>query len=55
MHKELEKMLMDLAVKHDPKNKEYLKISPEIGMGAWQKLAIRLYEIIQQLILANHL
>ena len=29
---------MDLAVKHDPKNKEYLKISPDIGLGAWQKL-----------------
>jgi len=38
MHKELEKMLMDLAIKHDPKNKEYLKISPEIGIGIWYKL-----------------
>jgi hypothetical protein len=38
MHKELEKMLIDLAIKHDPKNKEYLKISPEIGLGAWWKL-----------------
>ena len=38
MHKELEKMLIDLAIKHDPKNKEYLKISPEIGIGVWYKL-----------------
>jgi hypothetical protein len=38
MHKEMEQLLMDLAVKHDPKNKEYLKISPDIGLGAWQKL-----------------
>ena len=38
MHKELEKMLVDLAVKHDPRNKEYLKISPEIGIGVWHKL-----------------
>ena len=38
MHTELEKMLIDLAIKHDPKNKEYLKISPEIGIGVWYKL-----------------
>ena len=38
MHKELEKMLVDLAVKHDPRNKEYLKTSPEIGIGVWWKL-----------------
>ena len=38
MHAELEKMLIDLAIKHDPKNKEYLKISPEIGIGVWYKL-----------------
>jgi hypothetical protein len=38
MHVELEKMLIDLAIKHDPKNKEYLKISPEIGIGVWYKL-----------------
>ena len=38
MHKELEKMLIDLAIKHDPKNKEYLKTSPEIGIGVWYKL-----------------
>jgi len=38
MHKELEKMLIDLAIKHDPRNKEYLKTSPEIGMGVWWKL-----------------
>ena len=38
MYKEMEQLLMDLAVKHDPKNKEYLKISPDIGLGAWQKL-----------------
>jgi len=31
-------MLMDLAIKHDPKNKEYLKTSPEIGIGVWWKL-----------------
>ena len=35
MHPEFEKMLIDLAIKHDPKNKEYLKTSPEIGMGVW--------------------
>ena len=38
MHTELEKMLIDLAIKHDPKNKEYLKTSPEIGIGVWYKL-----------------
>ena len=38
MHKELEKMVIDLAVKHDPRNKEYLKTSPEIGVGVWWKL-----------------
>jgi len=38
MHKEFEKMVIDLAVKHDPKNKEYLKTSPEIGLGVWWKL-----------------
>ena len=38
MHAELEKMLIDLAIKHDPKNKEYLKTSPEIGLGVWWKL-----------------
>lgn len=38
MHPEFEKMLIDLAIKHDPKNKEYLKISPEIGIGVWYKL-----------------
>ncbi len=38
MHKELEEMVIDLAVKHDPKNKEYLKTVPEIGIGIWYKL-----------------
>ena len=38
LHKELEKMLIDLAIKHDPRNKEYLKTSPEIGIGVWYKL-----------------
>ena len=38
MHKEFEKMLVDLSVKHDPRNKAFLKISPEIGMGVWYKL-----------------
>ena len=38
MHKELEQLLIDLAIKHDPKNKEYLKTSPEIGIGVWYKL-----------------
>ena len=38
MHPEFEKMLIDLAIKHDPKNKEYLKTSPEIGIGVWWKL-----------------
>jgi len=38
MHKELEQMLIDIAIKHDPKNKEYLKTSPEIGIGVWYKL-----------------
>ena len=37
-YKKFEKMLIDLAIKHDPKNKEYLKISPEIGIGVWYKL-----------------
>ena len=38
MEKEMTQMLIDLAVKHDPRNKEYLKTSPEIGMGVWWKL-----------------
>jgi hypothetical protein len=38
MHKELEKMLIDLAIKHDPRNKEDLKTVPEIGIGVWYKL-----------------
>ena len=38
MHPEFEKMIIDLAIKHDPKNKEYLKTSPEIGIGVWYKL-----------------
>jgi len=38
MEKEMTQMLIDLAIKHDPKNKEYLKISPEIGIGVWHKL-----------------
>jgi hypothetical protein len=31
-------MLIDLAIKHDPRNKEYLKTVPEIGIGVWYKL-----------------
>ena len=38
MEKEMTQMLMGLAIKHDPKNKEYLKTSPEIGIGVWWKL-----------------
>ena len=38
MEKEMTQMLIDLAVKHDPRNKEYLKTSPEIGIGVWWKL-----------------
>jgi len=38
LEKELTQMLIDLAIKHDPRNKEYLKTSPEIGMGVWWKL-----------------
>ena len=38
MHKELEKMLIDLAIKHDPKTKELIKIEPDIGLGAWWHL-----------------
>jgi len=38
MHPEFEKMLIDLAIKHDPRNKEYLKTVPEIGIGVWYKL-----------------
>ena len=38
MHAKLEKMLIDLAIKHDPRNKEYLKTVPEIGIGVWYKL-----------------
>jgi len=38
MEPEFEKMLIDLAIKHDPRNKEYLKTSPEIGIGVWYKL-----------------
>jgi len=38
LEKELTQMLIDLAIKHDPKNKEYLKTVPEIGIGVWNKL-----------------
>ena len=38
MEPEFEKILRDLAIKHDPKNKEYLKTVPEIGVGVWYKL-----------------
>jgi len=38
MEPEFEKMLIDLAIKHDPRNKEYLKTVPEIGIGVWYKL-----------------
>jgi len=38
MEKEMTQMLIDLAVKHDPRNKEYLKTVPEIGIGVWYKL-----------------
>jgi len=38
LEKEMTQMLIDLAVKHDPRNKEYLKTSPEIGLGVWWKL-----------------
>ena len=37
-HKEIEQLLMDLAMKHNPKNKEYLEIEPDIGLGAWWHL-----------------
>jgi len=38
MEKEMTQMLIDLAVKHDPRNKAFLKLSPEIGVGVWWKL-----------------
>ena len=38
MEKEMTQMLIDLAVKHDPRNKAFLKLSPEIGVGVWFKL-----------------
>jgi len=38
LEKELTQMLIDLAIKHDPRNKEYLKTAPEIGIGVWWKL-----------------
>jgi len=38
LEKEMTQMLMDLAIKHDPRNKEYLKTAPEIGIGVWYKL-----------------
>jgi len=38
MEKEMTQMLMDLAIKHDPRNKAFLKLSPEIGIGVWWKL-----------------
>ena len=38
MHKELEQMLIDIAIKHDPKTKELIEIEPDIGLGAWHHL-----------------
>jgi len=40
MHKELEQMLIDIAIKHDPKTKELIKIEPDIGLGAWWQLRV---------------
>ena len=31
-------MLIDIAIKHDPKTKELIKIEPDIGLGVWWKL-----------------
>jgi len=38
MHKEFEQMLIDIAIKHDPKTKELIEIEPDIGLGAWHHL-----------------
>ena len=38
MHKKLEQLLIDLAIKHDPKTKELIEIEPDIGLGAWWHL-----------------
>jgi len=38
MHTELEQLLIDIAIKHDPKTKELIKIEPDIGLGAWWHL-----------------
>jgi len=38
MHTELEQMLIDIAIKHDPKTKKLIKIEPDIGLGAWWHL-----------------
>jgi len=38
MHKEFEQMVIDIAIKHDPKTKELIKIEPDIGLGAWWHL-----------------
>jgi len=38
LEKEMTQMLMDLAVKHDPRNKAFLELSPEIGIGVWWKM-----------------
>ena len=37
-HKEMEQLLIDIAIKHDPKTKELIKIEPDIGLGAWWHL-----------------
>ena len=37
-HKEMEQLLIDIAIKHDPKTKELIEIEPDIGLGAWHHL-----------------
>jgi hypothetical protein len=57
MHKELEKMLIDIAIKHDPKTKELIKIEPDIGLGAWWHLqgAFKDNKKVMSLIIADYI
>jgi len=57
MHKELEQMLIDIAIKHDSKTKELIKIEPDIGLGAWWHLRTTLKDNkkVMSLVIADYI
>jgi len=57
MHTELEQMLIDIAIKHDSKTKELIKIEPDIGLGAWWHLRTTLKDNkkVMSLVIADYI